>query len=480
MASRQRALAGLTAAAILAGCAAPAYKVPQVATALPPTYKETGPWTPAAPADAAPRGDWWTTFGDERLNALQAQLEAGNPDLAQALARYDQARAFYAQARADLFPQIGSSAEVGRQQESGGRLGANGRPLRGDDAVVGVAASYELDLWGRVRNEVAAGKAEAVASHDDVAATRLSLQAQLADAYLTLRSLDDQARVLDEAVESFQKALQLTQLRHEGGASSGLDVGQAQTQLRTAEAARTEVGAQRALAEHAIASLVGTPATTFAIAVDASLPPLPATPVSAPSVLLQRRPDVAAAERRAFAANRRIGVARSAFFPTVSLAASGGYQTSSWAQTLLSSPNSFWTLGPQLALTLFDGGRRRAGVKAADAQFDEASAAYKGVVLAAFQEVEDNLALLNRIAEETRQEQAALDAARHTLEISLSLYRQGAGTYLDVVTSQSAALDAERAVIQLQTRRLQASVDLVRALGGGWEVGAPAPTPATT
>lgn len=334
--------------------------------------------------------------------------------------------------------------------------------------------------WGRVRNEVAAGKAEAVASHDDLAATRLSLQAQLADAYLTLRSLDDQARVLDQAVESFQKALQLTQVRHEGGAVSGLDVGQAQTQLRSAEAARTEVGAQRALVEHAIASLVGTPATTFAIPVDASLPPLPPTPVSAPSVLLQRRPDVAAAERRAFAANRRIGVARSAFFPTVTLAASGGYQTSSWAQTLLSAPNSFWSLGPQLALTLFDGGRRRAGVKAANAEFDEASAAYKGVVLAAFQEVEDNLALLNRIAEETRQEQAALDAARHTLDISLSLYRQGAGTYLDVVTAQTAALDAERAVIQLQSRRLQASVDLVRALGGGWDAGAPAaPTAAT-
>ena len=473
MARPRRAVAAATAAAILSGCAAPAYKVPQVATALPEVYKEAGPWTPAAPADAAPRGDWWTAFNDPHLNALEAQLEAGNPDLAQALARYDQSRALYAQARADLFPQIDANASVGREQESAGRLGSLGQPLRGDNASVGGTISYELDLWGRVRNEVAAGKAEAVASREDVAATRLSLQAQLADSYLTLRSLDDQARVLDQAVDSFQKALDLTQLRHSGGAASGLDVGQAQTQLRSAEAARTDVVAQRALIEHAIATLVGTPATTFAIPVDASLPPLPPTPVSAPSVLLQRRPDVAAAERRAFAANRRIGVARSAFFPTVTLAASGGYQTSSWAQQLLSAPNAYWSLGPQLAMALFDGGRRRAGVRQADAVFDEASAAYKGVVLTAFQQVEDNLALLNRIAEETRQEQAALDAARHTLDISLSLYRQGAGTYLDVVSAQTAALNAERAVIQLQARRLQASVDLVRALGGGWDASAP-------
>ena len=473
MVRTQGAFAALAAAAVLSGCAAPAYKVPQVAATLPPAYKEVGPWTPAEPADAAPRGDWWTAFNDQRLNALEAQLEAGNPDLAQALARYDQARALYHQARADLFPEIDANASVGREQESAGRLGSLGQPLRGDNASIGGTISYELDLWGRVRNEVAAGNAEAAASREDVAATRLSLQAQLADSYLMLRSLDDQARVLDQAVVSFQKALDLTQALHSGGAASGLDVGQAQTQLRSAEAARTDVSAQRALLEHAIATLVGTPATNFAIPVDAALPPLPPTPVSAPSVLLQRRPDVAAAERRAFEANRKIGVARSAFFPTVTLAASGGYQTSSWAQQLLSAPNAYWSLGPQLAMALFDGGRRRAGVQQANAAFDEASAAYKGVVLTAFQQVEDNLALLNKIAEETAQEQAALDAATHTLDISLSLYRQGGGTYLNVVSAQTAALDAERAVIQLQARRLQASVDLVRALGGGWNPSAP-------
>jgi NodT family efflux transporter outer membrane factor (OMF) lipoprotein len=465
-------------AAALAGCAAPAYQVPQLAAPPPAAYKEAGPWTPAAPADAAPRGDWWTAFGDARLNTLEAQLVAGNTDLAQALARYDQARAYYAQARADLFPQIGAAASVGRQQLSGDRLGGNGAPLAGDEAAVGGVFSYELDLWGRVRNEVAAGKAEATASAEELAATRLSLQAQLADAYLTLRSLDAQARVLDQAVVNYQKALELTNARHAGGAVSGLDVGEAETQLKSAEAARTEVGAQRALMEHAIASLVGVPASSFSLPVTAELPPLPATPVSAASTLLERRPDVAAAERRAFAANRRIGVARAAFFPSVTLNAAGGYQTSSWTQTLLSAPSSYWSLGPQLAMAIFDGGRRRAGVQAARAAFDEAAAAYRGTVLAAFQQVEDNLALLNRLAEEARQEQEALTAARHTEALATSLYQHGAGTYLDVVSAQAAALQAERTVIELEQRRLQASVDLVRALGGGWSGPGEAPAKA--
>ena len=468
MAELKPLLLAAVGAAALAGCAAPAYQVPQLARSLPQAYKEAGPWTPAAPADAAPRGDWWTAFGDARLNALEGQLVAANTDLAQALARYDQARAAYHQARADLFPQIGASVSAGRQQLSGGRLGGDGAAVVGDNLAVGGDFSYEVDLWGRVRNAVAAGKAEAQAGAEDLAATRLSLQAQLADSYLTLRSLDAQARVLDQAIANYQKALQLTQVRHQGGAVSGVDVGQAQTQLKSAEAARTEVGAQRALMEHAIASLVGVPASSFSLPAAAELPPLPPTPVTAPSTLLERRPDVAAAERRAFAANRRIGVARAAFFPSVVLGASGGYQTSSWAQTLLSAPNSYWSLGPQLAMALFDGGRRKAGVEAARGAFDEAAAAYRGTVLAAFQQVEDNLALLNRIAEEARQEQDALAAAQHTEALSMSLYKQGAGTYLDVVQAQAAALDAERAVIQLQARRLQASVDLVRALGGGW------------
>jgi multidrug efflux system outer membrane protein len=473
MARTTSALAALSAAALVAGCTAPAYQTPQLTAPLPQTYKETGPWTPAAPADAAPRGDWWTAFGDPQLDALEARIEAANPSLAQALARYDEARAFYARARADLFPQLNLTAAVGPGSESGGRPAGGEQRLRNNLTTIGGTASYELDLWGRVRNQVAAGRADMQASAGDLAAVRLSLQAELADSYLTLRGLDAQARVLDETVDSYAKALQLTQVRHAGGAASGLDVGRAETQLSSAQATRTSIGTQRALMEHAIASLVGVPASSFSIAPASALPAAPQVPVAAPSLLLQRRPDVAAAERRAYAANRRIGVARSAFFPTVSLGASGGSLTSSWAEQLLTAPNAYWALGPTLAMTLFDGGRRQAGVHAADAAFDEASASYKATVLTAFQEVEDNLALINRTADQLRQEQAALDAARRTESISLALYRQGAGTYLDVVTAQNAALDAERSVIVLQSVRLRASVDLVRALGGGWNPQAP-------
>jgi NodT family efflux transporter outer membrane factor (OMF) lipoprotein len=469
-------LAAASGALVLSGCLAPAYQVPKLDATLPQTYKEVGPWTPAAPSDVAARGDWWTAFGDQRLDELEGRLVASNPDLAQALARYDQARDLLRQTRADMFPQVGLNAQTAREQVSGDSL-ANVRGAQiGDNNVVGGFFSYEIDLWGRVRNEVAAARANTQASAGDLAATRLSLQAQLADTYLGLRSLDAQAAILDAAVVNFAKALALTQTLHAGGAVPGMDVAQAEDQLQTAEAARTEVLAQRALMEHAIASLVGLPATVFSLPVAADLPPLPATPVSAPSVLLQRRPDVAAAERRAFAANRRIGVARAAFFPTISLGGTGGFQTSNFSQSFLSAPAAYWLIGPQLAMTLFDGGRRAAVVAGARDFFSEESAAYRSTVLAAFQQVEDNLALLNRLARESEQEQAALVAAKRTLDLALTQYRMGATTYLNVVTAQTSELDAERAVVQLQARRLQASVDLVRALGGGWtdtEIGGP-------
>jgi multidrug efflux system outer membrane protein len=453
----------------LAGCAtAPAYTVPQVAATMPETYKEIGPWTPAAPADQAARGEWWTAFGDPLLDDLQGRLLKANPSLAAALARYDQARALFAQARADQYPQVGLQGGLSRSRESANRPGGEGLAVTGNDILAGGTISYELDLWGRVRNEVAAGKAEAQASAADLASARLSLQAQLADAYLSLRSLDAQAKVLDEAVTSYTRALALTKARHDGGVVSGIDVGQAQTQLQTALAAQSEVLGQRALYEHAIASLVGEPASNFSVAVAPSLPALPATPVSTPSVLLQRRPDVAAAERRAYEANRNIGVARAAYFPTITLGASGGFETTSLHQSLISTPSSFWSLGPAAAVALFDGGRRKAAVAQARGVFDESSANYRSTVLAAFQQVEDNLALLNRLAQEADQEQAALEAARRTEAFALTRYRQGAVTYLDVVTAQAASLDAQRAAIVLQARRLQASVDLVRALGGGW------------
>jgi multidrug efflux system outer membrane protein len=450
----------------LGGCTlAPAYVAP--VTATPVAFKEIGPWTPANPADAAPRGDWWTVYGDETLNGLERRIEAGNPDLAAALARYDQVRAYFHQARAALVPELdasGSATNNGVSEHEPLRVGG---PNVYDNDIVGGTISYEFDLWGRVRNTVAAGKAQAQASGADAASVRLSLEAQLADAYLNLRGLDAQAQLLANATDVYARALKLTQAQHEGGSVSGLDVGRAQTQLQTARAQQADVSAQRALYEHQIASLVGQPASSFAIAAVAQLPDPPQTPVAAPSLLLQRRPDIAAAERRAYAANAGIGVARAAYFPTLSLDASGGFQTAGGVN-LLEVANSWWTLGPQLALPLFDGGRRRAGVDLARGQFNEASANYRSTVLTAFQQVEDNLALCNKLADEAREQAAAVDAAKRTEALSMIQYKLGAVTYLDVVTAQTANLDAQRAALMVATRRLQASVDLVRALGGGW------------
>ncbi|HEX3364145.1 efflux transporter outer membrane subunit [Phenylobacterium sp.] len=460
-------LFGLAATALaLTGCSlAPPYAPPQVT--VPPAYKEMGPWTPASPADAAPRGPWWTVYGDETLTGLEQKIETGNPDLALALARYDEARASLAQARASLVPEldVGGSATANRQ--SANRPLRVGGPSYYQDDTVGATISYEFDLWGRVRNMVAAGKANAQASAADVASVRLSLEAQVADAYLNLRGLDAQAALLDQATGAYAKALDLTQVLHTGGAVAGLDVGRAKTQLQSTQALRTDVGAQRALYEHAIAALVGEPASVFSIAPDAKLPPTPRTPVSAPSDLLQRRPDIAAAERRAAAANAQIGVARAALYPTLTLDATGGFQTAG-AGNLLSAANSWWTLGPSIAMALFDGGRRKAVVRASRDQFDEASATYKSTVLTAFQQVEDNLALCNRLAGESRQQAAAVQAAQQTEALALVQYRMGAVTYLDVVTAQTVDLDAQRTELSIETRRLLASVDLVRALGGGW------------
>ena len=467
MTVRSRAPVACLVAGLLAGCSfAPRYVLPPVAA--PTAFKEIGPWTQATPEDQIARGAWWRLYGDTQLDSLEARIESDNPTLAEAAARYDQARALAREAQAGLYPTIGLGADLTHDQQS------NNRPLRGsnepdvyDANTVDGAFGYELDLWGKIRNLTAAAKAEAQASSADVESVRLSLEAELADDYVRLRGLDRQSALLAEDVDDFSRALALTNARHEGGVASGLDVSRAQNQVDAVRARVSETAAQRALLEHAIASLTGTPASSFSITPEQADLTLPNVPAGLPSTLVQRRPDVAAAERRAAAANAEIGVAKAAFFPDIGLQALGGFQNAG-GNSLISAPNAIWTLGPAMAVTLFDGGFRNARLRQVKAFFNEASEAYRAQVLRAFQDVEDSLALLNHLAVETTDEDAALTAARRTEALALTRYRQGAVNYLEVVTAQSTRLDAEQASNNLRTRQLEASLELIRALGGGW------------
>ena len=463
---RRRLLAALCVCA-LAGCnLAPPYSPP--VTSIPVAYKEAGQWTDARPDDTAPRGAWWVQFDDPTLDGLEQALDASNPTLAAALAAYDQARAFAAQARSNLTPTITAidGDTYNRQSDNRPLRGAN-QPNEYAANTVGAEVNYEFDFWGRVRNLVAAGEAQAQASAADLATAKLSLQVELADDYVGLRGLDAQIQLLRNTVSAYERALTLTETRHTGGVASGLDVDRATAQLSSAKAQISDVAAQRALYEHAIASLVGQPAPSFSIAPAGAQRVIPFIPVGLPSQLIQRRPDIAAAERRAYAANRQIGVARAAYFPTITLDAQGGFQNTG-GQSLLIAPNTFWTIGPQLAMTLFDGGLRRAGVAASRAGFLAASAQYRAAVLAAFQQVEDQLALSNDLAAEAQDEADTVRATRATTALSLIRYREGATNYLDVVTAQTAQLQAEQTALALETRRQQAGVGLVRSLGGGW------------
>ncbi|MGZ6020398.1 MAG: efflux transporter outer membrane subunit [Phenylobacterium sp.] len=450
----------------LSACSlAPAYAPP--ATPIAAAFKEQGPWTPAQPADAQARGQWWAMFSDPVLDDLEARAETASPTLAAAVAAYDQARALAAQTRAGLIPELDGNALATRQRRSDNAPLRVGGPDGYSTSAVGASLAYEIDLWGRLRNLASGAGARAQASEADLRSARLSLQADLADDYLTVRGFDSQIRLLDSTVAAYSKARDLTNVLHDGGNATGLDVARAQTQLSTAKAQLADVRASRALMEHAIAALIGESASNFALApVDRALPQ-PVVAVSAPSVLLQRRPDIAAAERRAAAANADIGVARAALFPALTLDGTAGWQNAG-AGNLLSAPNTYWLIGPQLVGAIFDGGRRAAGVRASKAAFEQASANYRGVVLNAFRDVEDQMALANRLAAEAKDANDAVVAARRSVDLANVRYRQGVATYLDVVTAQTAALAAEQTQIQLTTRRAQASVNLTRALGGAW------------
>ena len=453
---------------LLGACSlAPPLKTPVVPTA--DAYKEMGPWTRAEPADRLPRDSWWTLYDSTELDELQKRVIDGNPTLAAALANYAQARALADQARAGLFPTLGLSAGVARNRDSLNRpLRLSTAPAYYDTNSLGGSVSYELDLWGQIRNEVAAGEANAAASAADLENARLSLIAQLVDDYIQMRSLDRDSSILDETVQAYTRALGLTQQRHDAGIAPGLDVSQAQTQLDAARSQAAQTLAQRALMEHAIAALLGVSASTFSIEPQIVDLKLPQIPTGLPSTLVQRRPDIAGAQRRMMAANANIGVARAAYFPSLTLGAQAGFESQAFSNWL-SAPSAFWAIGPNALLSVFDGGLRRAQVAQARAEFDASAANYRGFVVAAFQQVEDSLATLNHYHDASVDEKAAVDAAQRTLDFSLALYKQGATDYLTVVTSQTALLQAQLQALNLDTLQLTASVDLIRALGGGWE-----------
>ncbi|MGZ5097376.1 MAG: efflux transporter outer membrane subunit [Usitatibacter sp.] len=466
---RTEGAAAVVLAIALGGCSlAPRLEMPEVPAAA--AYKEESPWTRAEPADELPRDAWWTLYGDAGLDALQKRLVDQSPDLAAALARYEQAKAVADELRSGLFPSLAGNASEQRLRQSEGKplrvLGPTSPDVYGARSI-GVEAGYELDLWGRIRNQVASGTASEQAAQADLESARLSLQAQLADSYIALRGLDREIALLDETVAAYGKALDLTTTRHDGGIASGLDVARAQTQLESTRAQVAQVRAQRDVLEHAIAALIGESPSAFTIEPRIEAIALPRVPAGVPSTLLQRRPDIAAAQRHIAAANANVGIARAAYFPAVTLGATAGYQSGA-SGSVITAPNLYWSVGPSLVLALFDAGKRRAQVAQAQAALDEAGARYRGVVLSAFQQVEDNLALLRQYREATQAEEAAVASARRSLAFATSRYRDGAANYLEVVVSQVAALQAQRDELDLDTRERRASVQLIRALGGGW------------
>jgi NodT family efflux transporter outer membrane factor (OMF) lipoprotein len=458
---------GLVLAAVIAlgGCmVGPDYVRPDVAT--PAAYKEMTGWKRAEPRDQLARGSWWEMFGDRELDALAARVDVSNQTIKIAEANFRQARAVAEQARSGLFPTVNAGASAFRTRSPSG---SGSSAVTANNYDLAASASWEIDLWGRVRRGIESGETNWQASAADLESVRLSTQAALAQAYIALRLADAQRRLLDETVAAYERSLQLTRNRYAAGVAAKVDVVQAEVQLKSAEAQRVDLGVDRAQFEHAIAVLIGVPPADLSIAPATKVVAvLPAIPVGVPSELLERRPDIAAAERAVAAANARIGVAEAAFYPALTLSAVGGYRSGSFADWL-SAPSWFWSLGASLAQTLFDGGLRRAVSDQAIAAYDGQVAQYRQTVLAGFQEVEDSLAALQILAEEVRYLEEAVRAARQSVELTTNQYNAGIVSFLNVITAQTIALNNERTLLNVRGRRFLASVQLVRALGGGWD-----------
>jgi NodT family efflux transporter outer membrane factor (OMF) lipoprotein len=466
---RRRISALLGSLLLFSGCAVgPRYAKPTAPP--PPSYKEVPPdWKTAQPSDQIARGKWWEIYQDAQLNALEEQINVSNENLKAAEAQFQQARALVRFNRAAYYPTVTAGASGEREHLSSHRpLVPASTQTNGTDLIIpGVDVSYEADVFGRIRHTVEAARANAQASAGDLEAVRLSLHAELAFDYFEMRTLDAEEQLLLSSVTSFEKALDLTQSRYKGGVASAVDVAQAQTQLENTRTQAIDVLIQRSQNEHAIATLIGQPASTFTAQVVAWNAPPPAIPPGVPSELLERRPDIAAAERRIAAANAQLGVARAAYFPIFTLTGSGGFESTA-ITTLIQGPSGFLTAGAAAAVTAFDGGRRRAVTEQARAAYDESVANYRETVLTAFQEVEDNLAALRILNDEATAEQAAVAAAEHSVELSTNRYKGGVSSYLEVTTAQSTALADERAAVDILRRRMTASVSLIKALGGGW------------
>ena len=461
-------------AVFLASCmVGPRYTKPSVPAAPayteqpPATYKEVKGWVPSHPGDTAIRGNWWELFGDAQLNALEVQVEPANQTLKVAEANFRAARASIKYSRSFLYPTVAVGAGISSNRVSGNSpTGFPGRTY--GEFNLPISVSYDADLWGRVRRAIAASREQFQASAADLENVKLELQSELAVDYFEARGLDAQKKLLDDTVVAYQKALQLTQNRFNGGVASKAEVAQAQTQLNQTQAQDIDLGVARAEFEHAIAVLIGKVPEGYELPPTALTKLPPVIPVGVPSQLLERRPDIAAAERQVAAANEQIGIARAAFFPDLLISATGGLQAGSIVDWF-TWPSRYWAVGPQVLQTVFDAGRRRAQLESAEAGYDATVANYRQTALTAFQEVEDNLSTLRILEQESAKQEEATAAAENSLQLSLNRYKGGLVTYLEVITAQSTALSNERTEVDLLRRRMDASVQLIKALGGGWD-----------
>ena len=459
----------VAALSLLAGCAVgPRYSRPPAPA--PTDFKETPPdWKQAQPSNQVLRGNWWEIYQDSELNALEEKINVSNQSLKAAQAQFDQARAWLRYYRADLYPTVNVGASATRERFSRNRpLATSTTSGTTNDLILHADMAYEPDVWGRVRSNVAAYRANAQSSFADLESVSLSLHAELATDYFQARELDGEAQLLDSTVGSYEKALELTQSRYQGGVASAVDVAQAQTQLETARAQDIDVKAARTQFEHAIAVLIGELASTYSLPIAALSATPPVIPPGLPSQLIERRPDIAASEREMAAANANIGVARAVYFPLFSFPPSAGFEgtkVTNW----LTGPSGFASVGISTMVTAFDVGRRRAATDQARAAYNQAVANYEQTVLTAYQEVEDNLAELRLLEQEAATQAAAVAAAERSLALSQNRYQGGVTSYLEVTTAQTVALADERAAVQIAGRRMVDSVLLIKALGGGFD-----------